>query len=56
MHGMTYEAAPELLGCETGTVKSRVSRARGRLAELLGYDEEDLGSDRFIQSAMPKDA
>ena len=24
--------------------------------KLLGYDEEDLGSDRFIQSAMPKDA
>ena len=46
----------ERLGGQVGTVKSRVSRARGRLAELLGYDEEDLSSDRLIQSAMPKDA
>jgi len=54
--GVSYEEAATIMGCKVGTVKSRVSRARGRLAELLGYDEEDLGSDRFIQSAMPKDA
>ena len=54
--GVSYEEAAAIMGCKVGTVKSRVSRARGRLAELLGYDEEDLGSDRFIQSAMPKDA
>jgi RNA polymerase sigma-70 factor (ECF subfamily) len=52
----TYEEAADICGVAVGTMKSRVSRARGRLAELLGYDEEDLGSDRFIQSAMPKDA
>ncbi|WP_449411543.1 NepR family anti-sigma factor [Methylobacterium komagatae] len=51
--GVSYEEAATIMGCKVGTVKSRVSRARGRLAELLGYDEEDLGSDRFIQSAMP---
>lgn len=33
---LTYEAAAERLGCRTGTVKSRVSRARDRLAAELG--------------------
>ena len=51
--GVSYEEAATIMGCKVGTVKSRVSRAHGRLAELLGYDEEDLSSDRFIQSAMP---
>ncbi|WP_183435696.1 sigma-70 family RNA polymerase sigma factor [Methylobacterium sp. R2-1] len=33
--GMTYEAAAEVMGCQTGTVKSRVSRARSYLVERL---------------------
>ncbi|GJD33796.1 ECF RNA polymerase sigma factor EcfG [Methylobacterium aerolatum] len=33
---LTYEAAAERLGCRPGTVKSRVSRARDRLAAELG--------------------
>jgi RNA polymerase sigma-70 factor, ECF subfamily len=33
--GMTYEAAAELVGCQVGTVKSRVSRARAFLASSL---------------------
>ena len=33
--GMTYEAAAELIGCQVGTVKSRVSRARAFLAGAL---------------------
>lgn len=33
--GLTYEAAAELLGTQTGTMKSRVSRARAFLAESL---------------------
>ncbi|MFE1601732.1 sigma-70 family RNA polymerase sigma factor [Methylobacterium sp. ID0610] len=53
--GVSYEEAAAIMNCKVGTVKSRVSRARNRLAELLGYDEEDLGADRLIQSAMPKD-
>ncbi|GJE46936.1 hypothetical protein AEGHOMDF_6145 [Methylobacterium soli] len=32
---MTYEAAAELVGCQVGTVKSRVSRARAFLASSL---------------------
>ncbi|MFC6790058.1 sigma-70 family RNA polymerase sigma factor [Methylobacterium komagatae] len=33
---LTYEAAAERIGCPPGTVKSRVSRARDRLAAVLG--------------------
>jgi RNA polymerase sigma-70 factor (ECF subfamily) len=35
---MTYEDAAELLGCQVGTVKSRVSRARNLLANSLRLD------------------
>jgi RNA polymerase sigma factor (sigma-70 family) len=38
--GLTYEAAAEVMGCEVGTVKSRVSRARTLLAERLGMVSE----------------
>jgi RNA polymerase sigma-70 factor (ECF subfamily) len=37
--GMTYEAAADLVGCQVGTVKSRVSRARAFLAASLGTDK-----------------
>ncbi|MFE1599781.1 sigma-70 family RNA polymerase sigma factor [Methylobacterium sp. ID0610] len=35
-HGLTYDAAAALLGCQPGTVKSRVSRARATLVQALG--------------------
>ncbi|ACA15797.1 RNA polymerase, sigma-24 subunit, ECF subfamily [Methylobacterium sp. 4-46] len=38
MHGMTYEAAAELMNCQVGTAKSRVNRARAALAQALGYE------------------
>ena len=34
--GMTYEEASEVLGCQVGTVKSRVSRARRSFPDALG--------------------
>ncbi|MHC5305805.1 RNA polymerase sigma factor [Bartonella sp. LJL80] len=44
--GFSYEDAAEICGCAVGTIKSRVSRARNRLQELLGVDgESDYGPD-----------
>lgn len=40
--GMTYEDAAELLGCQIGTVKSRVSRGRSELAHSLGFADGRL--------------
>jgi RNA polymerase sigma-70 factor (ECF subfamily) len=40
---MSYEAAAEVIGCQVGTVKSRVSRARALMAELLGFADGRLG-------------
>jgi RNA polymerase sigma-70 factor, ECF subfamily len=34
--GFSYEEVAEICGCAVGTIKSRVNRARTRLAELLG--------------------
>jgi RNA polymerase sigma-70 factor (ECF subfamily) len=42
--GMTYQAAAALLGTQTGTMKSRVSRARAFLAEALGRAEEHVSA------------
>lgn len=38
--GLTYEEAAIRLQCQVGTVKSRVSRARGQLAGLLGLERD----------------
>jgi len=38
--GCSYEEAAEICGCAVGTIKSRVNRARRRLAGLLGLNEE----------------
>lgn len=37
--GLTYEAAAEVMGCQVGTAKSRVSRARALLGEMLGMSQ-----------------
>lgn len=38
--GCSYEEAARICGVAVGTIKSRVSRARRRLAGMLGLDEE----------------
>ena len=43
--GLSYEEVSEICGCAIGTIKSRVSRARDRLAALLEdvpYDQYDM--------------
>ncbi|MDO6586468.1 RNA polymerase sigma factor [Salipiger sp. 1_MG-2023] len=39
--GFSYEEAAETCGVAVGTIKSRVNRARARLAELLQLDDHD---------------
>lgn len=36
--GMSYEEAAEISGCALGTIKSRVNRARNRLAQILNIE------------------
>ncbi|MBX9747928.1 MAG: sigma-70 family RNA polymerase sigma factor [Hyphomonadaceae bacterium] len=38
--GCSYEEAAQICGCAVGTIKSRVNRARKRLSDLLGLDDE----------------
>ena len=47
-HGLSYEEASQSMGCSLGTVKSRVSRGRGRLRDYLRQTGELLPS-RFRQ-------
>jgi RNA polymerase sigma-70 factor, ECF subfamily len=50
--GFSYEEAAEVCGCAVGTIKSRVNRARNRLAELMGITSlSDLGPERVDQAA-----
>src|SRR3954447_12736800 len=51
--GLSYEEAAQVCGVAVGTIKSRVNRARERLARLLALeDAEDLGPDRVTQAAL----
>jgi RNA polymerase sigma-70 factor, ECF subfamily len=44
--GYSYEEAAEICGTKIGTIKSRVNRARRRLAELFGHEDHgDVGPD-----------
>ncbi len=51
--GLSYEEAAETCGVAIGTVKSRVSRARSRLAEIL--EEGDLADDGILPHAAMAD-
>lgn len=49
---LSYEEAAAVMGCQIGTVKSRVSRARDRLAQALGYPGAGTGTDAVLLSAL----
>ena len=44
VEGYSVEEAAEMLDCPAGTVKSRCSRGRARLAEALGFLRDDRDS------------
>ena len=48
VQGMSYEEASQVMGCSLGTVKSRISRGRGALRDILRGTGELLPS-RFRQ-------
>jgi RNA polymerase sigma-70 factor (ECF subfamily) len=51
--GFSYEEAAEICGCAVGTIKSRVNRARGRLADLLSIESaDDFGPDRTTRAVL----
>jgi RNA polymerase sigma-70 factor (ECF subfamily) len=51
--GLSYEETAEICGVAVGTIKSRVNRARNKLAEMLGMtDPEDAGADRVSAIAQ----
>jgi RNA polymerase sigma-70 factor (ECF subfamily) len=59
--GISYEEAASVCGCAVGTMKSRVNRARGKLAEILSINscsEFSTGSDwsggEDLLAATPK--
>jgi len=51
--GFSYEEAANICGCAVGTIKSRVNRARLRLASILNVDDiDDLGPDSMTRAAL----
>lgn len=56
--GFSYEEAAAMTGVAVGTVKSRASRARQRLAELLGLEagEDLVTSDATTLAVMSRSA
>ena len=51
---MSYEKAAELMNSKTGTIKSRVNRARNHLIRLLGYEHSDLRASNIHKDATPR--
>src|SRR5690242_1037956 len=51
--GFSYEEAADICGCAVGTIKSRVNRARTRLAELMHVNSaEDFGPDETVRAVL----
>jgi RNA polymerase sigma-70 factor, ECF subfamily len=51
--GFSYEEAAQICGCAVGTIKSRVNRARSRLAEILSINSgSDFDPGRKLARSM----
>jgi RNA polymerase sigma-70 factor (ECF subfamily) len=54
---MSYEEAARVCGTNVGTIKSRMNRARSRLAELLHVaGDDDLGATPTIRAVIVVEA
>jgi RNA polymerase sigma-70 factor (ECF subfamily) len=54
--GFSYEETAQICGCAIGTIKSRVNRARHRLADILHMaDAGDFGPDRETRVVVSSD-
>lgn len=53
--GFSYEEAADICECAVGTIKSRVNRARSRLAKLLAVDNVDeIGPDHAMRGVLAR--
>lgn len=53
--GMAYEEAAAICGCAVGTIKSRVSRARKAVIEILESNETGYNSDASMSASKAFD-
>ncbi|MBM3544391.1 MAG: sigma-70 family RNA polymerase sigma factor [Alphaproteobacteria bacterium] len=49
--GFSYEEAADISGCAVGTIKSRVNRARNRLADMLGLAEAEAEAKETLSKS-----
>jgi RNA polymerase sigma-70 factor (ECF subfamily) len=51
--GFSYEEAAEICGCAVGTIKSRLNRARNRMADLMAITgADDFGPDAATRAIL----
>jgi RNA polymerase sigma-70 factor, ECF subfamily len=51
--GLSYDEASAICGCPIGTLKSRLNRARARLAEMLSIESgDDFGPDPTTRAVL----
>ena len=54
LEGMDYDSVAQILGVPIGTVRSRLSRARERLRELMGRDRESQPTTKDAVRTQPR--
>jgi RNA polymerase sigma-70 factor (ECF subfamily) len=50
--GFSYDEPVAIFSCPVGTIKSRVNRARARLAKLLSIESYDFGPDLRVRAVL----